>query len=517
MHKPKKLEILDLETSTSPFTTLPDTQQKRYILSYLRGLSATTIIVEQNYFDRDYLAEFSAFYSVSAQGYSNICQRIHIFSSPDINRDNLESALKNHDESVNLFQESYLGFIVIRPLIKSPFGRTVLKGYEHDSGEGERICEPYRTYECNLFGLKLSVYGLAWQQQDTGVSACATVGLWTMFHSSAFDARHAIPTTADITNSAHLTTSGGYRPFPQKGLRVEQIYEAINQHNLVPMISSPDLRHNNATCFSPGKFSSTCSSFIRSGYPVAIIGHYKDQPSGHMICAVSFRENNSDVSNKSIDFIDCATNIFYIHDDNIGPNVRWRLTPVSSPDITLAALVTEPPAYIERGEPIDTFTFIPNLIIAAAHEDIRLTFDEFHQEACTKVNYIYQLLFLAYQKIEQPMPKLTFGSRFIKGSDFLKEEVARIFKSAPDLMAQVRLNIAENVSPMSNHIGIVRIALAEQSTTLIDIIYDTTDSDRNTPVLAHIVYDKSLEYILQNFLSLEDLEKDFGVQIKGCY
>ena len=31
---------------------------------------------------------------------------------------------------------------------------------------------------------------LAWQQQDRGVSACATIAIWTMLHSSAFHERH---------------------------------------------------------------------------------------------------------------------------------------------------------------------------------------------------------------------------------------------------------------------------------------------------------------------------------------
>jgi len=45
--------------------------QITYIHQYLHDLGVKTIIEEPNYFDRDYLAEFSMFYSLSANGYQN--------------------------------------------------------------------------------------------------------------------------------------------------------------------------------------------------------------------------------------------------------------------------------------------------------------------------------------------------------------------------------------------------------------------------------------------------------------
>ena len=44
---------------------------------------------------------------------------------------------------------------------------------------------------------------------------------------------------------------------------------------------------------------------------------------------------------------------------------------------------------------------------------------------------------------------------------------------------------------MSLHIGVIRFALSN-STPLMDLIYDTTDTDRNCPVFAHVVYDKTV-------------------------
>src|SRR5690606_22501303 len=103
---------------------------------------------------------------------------------------------------------SYLGFVVIRPLDVAPFGRTVLAWYENREAHSIRITPALRKYTCNVLGVRLNVDGIPWQQQDRGVSACATIALWSMFHSSAFDANHSVPTTVEITKNAHNGSAG---------------------------------------------------------------------------------------------------------------------------------------------------------------------------------------------------------------------------------------------------------------------------------------------------------------------
>src|SRR5690606_19992342 len=183
--------------------------------------------------------EFAAFYGTSARGYKNICRRVHFFDAEDVSRELLEQALSDDPEAIKTLQDSYIGYIVLRPLDSAPFGRTVLRHYPQGNQQTTRIDTPARSYHCNLGGLKLTVHGLAWQQQDRGVSACATIGIWTLLHSSAFDDVHSIPTTADITKAAHINSSLGSRPFPQRGLKIEQMLEAILAYDLAPVITNP--------------------------------------------------------------------------------------------------------------------------------------------------------------------------------------------------------------------------------------------------------------------------------------
>ena len=171
--------------------------QVRYLRGYLADLNAQVVLEEPDYFDRDYLAEYSAFYAKSTMPYGNRCRRLHFFSTSELNRRRLRAAAGSDGRSRWLMRKHYLGFIVVRPLGASPLGRTVLRWYPDDGQDRPpRIVEPSRNYLTHVAGVELKVRGLAWQQQDAGVGACATVALWSALHSSAFDDHHAVPVAA---------------------------------------------------------------------------------------------------------------------------------------------------------------------------------------------------------------------------------------------------------------------------------------------------------------------------------
>jgi hypothetical protein len=177
-------------------------RQVKYLRCYLHDLGARAVIVEPNYFDRDYLAEFEAFYATSSAGYPNICSRVHYFGA-HVTRAVFAAAVGDTGSAAErgkareLVEDSYLGHVILRPIPGAPIGRTVLKVYPDAAGRAAgtpRVMESAREYEAHVAGLTLRVSGLAWQQQDAAVGSCATVALWSMLHSSAFDDHHAIPT-----------------------------------------------------------------------------------------------------------------------------------------------------------------------------------------------------------------------------------------------------------------------------------------------------------------------------------
>ena len=71
-----------------------------------------------------------------------------------------------------------------------------------------------REYIAHLAGFELRVRGLAFQQQDQGVSACATTALWSAIHGVAPKEGLSIPTPADITEAASRYLLVGGRSLP---------------------------------------------------------------------------------------------------------------------------------------------------------------------------------------------------------------------------------------------------------------------------------------------------------------
>jgi hypothetical protein len=275
VHRPQPLRFSAFGGAGDPLVALErevDSRQVKYLRCYLHDLGARSVVIEPSYFDRDYLSEFEAFYATSSAGYPNICRRAHYFSAR-VTRAVLAEAVGDlartgaRGKARELVEGSYLGHVILRPIPGAPVGRTVLKVYSDAEGLAAgtpRVMEPAREYESHLAGLTLKVSGLAWQQQDSAVGSCATVALWSMLHSSAFDDHHAIPTTAAITSMAHWSAPTGKRIFPDSGLHLAQILEVLKGHGLAPVMIAGDEAGEE---FSRQRFCTLVASFLRSAIP----------------------------------------------------------------------------------------------------------------------------------------------------------------------------------------------------------------------------------------------------------
>lgn len=481
MNRPKGISLWSFDDELNPIRILDDSHQKMYMISYLSGAGVKTILVEENYFDRDYLDEFSSFYSRVAVGYPNVCKRLHIFGPNEIDRESFLEGLGTNDKN-GFLQENYLGFIVLRPIPSAPFGRAVLALYYDKTPETPRITEPARTYHVHIAGVKLSIKGLAWQQQDTGVAACATIGLWTMFHSSALDDHHAIPTTAEITKSAEQF---GARAFPSKGMTMNQILEAIHRQDFNPVAVSGDINKNGSVIgFSAKRFSVNCTSFVRSGFPVLLLGH--NGAGGHAVCLVGARENQVDETNDEAVCAEDENSVyFYVHDDNYGPNIRFRLDERDG----VSYLLAEPPEYVQPGYPDQPTCFFPTHLIVATNKDVRVDADDLYlrAERCAWVVYTILKSILEANK-QDPIPVI-FSARFMLLREYMDKGLAQVVPQT--ILGSTRLEIHEKALPMSLHVGVARIALRD-GTVVCDIIHDTTDSSRNMSVFVSVVYERVL-------------------------
>lgn len=497
--------------------------QASYLRDYLANLECQTVLEEPTYFDRDYLAEFAAFYCTSSRGYANRCRRLHFFARPGLSRADLKRALRGSPRAARSIQDSYLGFSVIRPLDATPLGRTVLRWYvDLTPNTTPRVTDPSRIYRVHLAGLELTVHGLAWQQQDTAVGACATVALWTMLHSSAFDDHHAIPATAEITRYAHTTASLGSRIFPSDGLNVYQVLEAIKETGLAPVFLAPKAP---ADGFSRERFSAGCAVLLRSGYPVLLGGELEVAlPTGqyerrghHALACVGFREAAPPNPLPSrVVLQDAMIRYVYLHNDNIGPGVRSEVE--DGPDGIVRLRASAPqrlfPA-VATGDPTAGYPlFRPTSIIAATHEDLRLSPDALHTFAdrvAQDLRHYFNKLLGHIDPAHQDVG-VCISAQFLKLHKYQGSELARGLRGNPRVLAAVRLALAEKVPPMSLHVGVVRIGLGAEPK--VDILCDTTDSEVAVRAFCTIAFDPVFAFIAK--FATQQNPDSYGTVVKAC-
>jgi hypothetical protein len=505
--QPLRLEVFD--SDHDPLAALRELPQGQYLRWYLADLGAKTVLVEPAYFDRDYLSEFAAFYCTSTAGYPNVCTRLHYFAL-DVDRAGLERAVGGDQAERRRLEDAYLGFIVLRPIPKTPIGCTVVRGYRDDrTPDLPRVVEPFRWYTCNVAGLELRVHGIAWQQQDVGVGACATVALWSMLHSSAFDDRHVVPTTAELTRIANGPGLSTFRAFPSVGLNFGQLIATLRDTGFAPLVVAGDIRGDR---FGREHFTASLAAFIRSGYPVLIAGRLMkpradgsyDELDGHAVCAVGFRQAAShSPAPGALVFEDTDTRYVYVHDDNLGPAARFRVDVDASGSVLLRPDTPRARHALSLPDPTADYPSLrPSALLAAAHEDVRLSPGILHARA----------LELGSILITATGGKLgmSVSSRITRLPRYVRELGAGLGLER-DILARTRLALWERVPPMSQHIGVVRFGFGAQP--LMDVLFDTTDSVPNLRAYCYVAYDPAMPPLVRHVTSVMPL--DLGVAISA--
>jgi hypothetical protein len=317
-----KLAISNLvkQAFGSEFPEIFSKRQVDYVYRYLNDLGAKSIVLESEYIDRDYLDDFAKYYVRRFNGNGHKCARLHFFAKEitheEIIRLLMNCEAKEHDELRN----SYLGYMVIKPLPKTFIGRMCLRVYEQLLSEQLLL----RDYEVNFFGLKLSVKSVAFQEQDKVVSACATTAIWSALHAANWFPQELVPSCSKITTDAVNFISDSNNNFPNAQLTNKQMLRAID-------VSGQRYYEHKLTDI-PQEFAlSIMENYLRSKIPLILGGDvYKLQSTelsssdekeytslgGHAITVTGFRFNSGAID-------------FFVHDDRLGPFVRTRVVATS--------------------------------------------------------------------------------------------------------------------------------------------------------------------------------------------
>lgn len=495
-----KNHLIDLFSKNSSKQAILKKTQLGYLDGYFShsDIDAKTIVVENNYIDRDFLEDHAGYYARCFQEYERKCSRLHFFNV-SFSKDDLVNLLKNSDSDINpkVLNDSYIGFSVLKPIPETVIGRTCLKTYSEE--DKKRRFPAVCNYQASLFGIPLEVKSLAFQEQDQVVAACATSALWSLFHSSGDSFNHPVPSPLEITKSA--TTHSFYhdRFLPNKsGLMVEQMATAIRNVSLEPNFIKLDNAYGNINLNNEVNefiLKATLYSYLKHGissilifkliknsggsigfHAATIVGYGSEQTSPPTYSWL----NGMQLANSSIDRI-------YVHDDQVGPFAKMAFDGDFTNTNGIFSMHTSfgrlhDPA---QNSYTDQYRAIPKSLIIPLYHKIRIPFS-----TILKVISQFDQIFESYQTLRRNIfpYRLIWDIYLIRVSN-LKEELYNLDNIDGNYRKEILL---EN---MPRFIWRAR-GFADQDKA-IDLLFDATDIEQGGFFLRSINYNQILAGILK--------------------
>lgn len=475
-------EILNLKSPPLATGRNP-LRQLKYIEKYVERLSCSAVLIELDYIDRDYIEDHSIFYSRNRLSLPNCCTRVHFFRniSPAELRQRLdaladECALDKdaHPNRCKEFSEQfYLGFMVIKPLHGCPVGRTVLRTYprECEDGSSEREFRGSLRYDVHLLGMDLTVDGLAFQQQDEGVSACATTAIWSSLQKFRSTEAVSAATPARITTLASRFSLPFGRPMPSEGLNLDQMCQAIHALSI-----SPDLVRTPTYEIARGV---TYAAALSDTTPILIIAHHL--LGKHAVTVAGIKRKREHTTTPLAQFLDDRSGDLlglYLHDDRIGPYVRAELTPINEQLRKVWAKqqsVTSNAAQLTIKVNGGKEEWLLTHVLTPIHNKVRLSFNQMRRIADDVARILYQALLFK----SLPIMRVGFGVRIVRAHTYVHKLI-----SDPGCSSSRREQFFTLIS-MSRYVGLIRLQAGKVGP--FDVLVDTTGTPRNARCLG-IVY-----------------------------
>jgi hypothetical protein len=466
---------------------------KQYFSDYFAELDAKTFIVEYEYVDRDYLEDFSSYYVKCFKDYARKCSRLHFFKVSFTAEQFAEVLVGAMPDLVSTLQESYLGFIIVKPLPRTIIGRTCLKTYP---AAGRRYFPVTRDYPVNLFGIPLVVNTLAYQEQDQVAAACATSALWSIFHRTGHLFHHPIPTPIEITKSATYNYPTQVRTIPNHGLTLEQMSDAIRDVGLEPFLVNVAKEYN---------LKSVVYSFLKAGVPVAfaivivdaslspspIIGHHAVAVTGYSL------GRTAAIPEAPSGFLSTASRIdkIYVHDDQIGPFARMCL---DGQQVNVLVDPTKPPipsislstSWWGQNKVIGSARAIPLTILVPLYHKIRITYDIIER---TVINFDSAIERFRSRGLLPFLKERIEWNIYLSTNNALKEEILR----SNGYNALNRKEVLTEKMPRY----IWRSIAFVNHQRLIELIFDATDIEQGNFFVMAVKYDPTFFAALKSICS----------------
>lgn len=464
--------------------------QTNYLQGYFEDLRAQTIVVENDYVDRDYLEDYAGYYVRCFHNYGSHCRRLHFFKN-SFNEHQFADLLiqgteVTSDTKAILKQENYLGFIVVKPLPLTVYGRTCLQTYPED---GRRHYPVRRSYSANLFGIPLTVADtLAFQEQDTVTAACATSALWSAFQGTGILFHHQIPSPVEITRAALSRFPVDERAFPNRGLYDWQMAHAIRSVGLEPvrLRAQQDLDDIDL-------LKSTIYAYVNGGIPALLGVHLwelnPDKPRSlglHAVAVTGFSlgGNLQPCADTGLVLTTTRMDKIYAHDDGVGPFARMEFIQTDSlGDPPKKVVLTT--SWSDTNGVTGKVIALPEILMLPLYHKIRIPFRTVLVAVASFDIYIRSL---AEQGITPLSEQLEWDIHLTTVESF-KNRVWHSGLLEPAYLLDVL------TQPMPKFIW--KATAQCRGANVLDLVFDATDIDQGKFFVRAIEYDPVYKYVLR--------------------
>jgi len=434
--------------------------QVKYLARYCEQLGVRTVVREHHYVDRHFLDEYALYYSKNLDPPRSHVSRFHLFRSAITNEEltttfEQAAATKDPGKLSRSLSHEYCGFVSIRPLPSTPVGRCVLRPL--DDRDDRHILATGR-YEVHLANLQLEVDGIAFQQQDVAVGACATAALWTALSRVTRVEGMRAPTPAEVSTAAARYTVPVGRTLPAlSGLNVPQFCDAIRAAGFAPEFVRADLE--------PETFVAAIHTYLRSGIPVVL---FLTHPKGdHAVAAVGFKLGDRDPDLEgTFPARSARMTGLYVHDDRLGPYARSAIRRHPPTDEFREVLVLEIDDDEPRNPDEDTVDqFVIDCAVVPVYPKLRLP-----------ARSLISLADLTARLVGEMVDLHATGTSLSLNAEFY-------YSRSGSYLTGLGGRIGSGSSPFLRRVALSRwcaiVCWFIDDTPLLEFVYDTTDILRN--------------------------------------
>jgi hypothetical protein len=276
-----------------------------------RGLDGfvQTIVLEPYYTCKDHRNLHSNFYSKKFSEVTSACQRLHFFSVVSLDPKDL---LVNPDN----YKEAYLGFSIIRPVIRRCIGRTVIDPYKIGKSIKDGFYLLRTPFHAQINGTRFKVEGYPFTTQDLDATLCAHSALWGVcrYLSERYTHYKELFPFDFIT----MTETNEGRVFPYRGMTYTDYCKILTDFGTYPVVAAVQRREKDTFVQVPDAFTDLCA-YVESGFPV--LASIRLSTANHVVSLIGHTIDYGRSVAATTGFIDSSYFLkqFIVADDNVFP------------------------------------------------------------------------------------------------------------------------------------------------------------------------------------------------------